>query len=62
MMHSAPKNNQGLAQDGILWNRKCVSNMCKKKWVNGEMLEQTSEVKDGLFKSSKTTTSKKNQK
>jgi len=28
----------------------------------GEMLEQTSEVKDGLFKSSETSTSKKTQK
>ena len=30
--------------------------------MNGEMLEQTSEEKDGLFKSSETNTSKKTQK
>lgn len=60
-MHSAPKNNQGLAQDGILWNRKFVSNKRKKKWMNAEMLEQTSEVKGGLFKSSETSISKKTQ-
>jgi len=31
-MHSAPNNNQGLAQDGILWNRKCVSSV-RSGWM-----------------------------
>jgi hypothetical protein len=62
IMHSAPKNSEALAQDRSLWNRKCVSNKCEKKWVNGDMFEQTSEVKDGLFKTSETSTSKNTRK
>jgi hypothetical protein len=41
------KINKDLAQNWILWNVKCVSDKCKRKWMKGEKFEQTYEAKDG---------------